>query len=649
MQDMSNACCGTLVEATLSQAKHPLEPLAPNEIRQAAQIVRAIAPYGSKTCFETITLKEPSKAELKAFEAGQPVERLAHVNASCADTIGVTKFIVSLDTGKVISRQEFPDKRPMIQLEQFLIIEDIVRANPEFIAACAKRGITDMSTVCVDPWSAGSFDIKGEEGRHLCHIFCWVRLREFENFYAHPIEGLNAVIDLNSGEVIRVDDYGVTPIPMAEYNYERQFLKEFQPPAKPINVVQPEGVNFKFDGHKLTWRNWSLIVGFNTRESLTLHDVSFNGRSVVRRASIVEMIVPYGSPDAGHFRKHVFDIGEYGIGKLANTLELGCDCLGVIKYLDAHLNTRDGEPFTIKKAICIHEEDSGLLWKHTDFRTERFEIRRGAKLVVSTICTVGNYEYALYWYLFLDGAIEFEMKATGVINTTACIQGQPGKYGREVAPGVMGHIHQHVLCARLDMAVDGEQNSVIECNTYAEPAGPENPYGNAYFEEETVLKREGGRRNNLASQRYWKVINPNKLNRTGTPVGYKLDAKDCLNSFIQPDSYSGKRAKFVQNHIWVSAFSPDELYPCGEFMNHSDGTGDIKEFVDKDRPIENTDIVLWHVFGLHHSVRPEDFPVQPCITAGFKLMPFGFFDGNPAINLSPEKNTASRYADSESV
>lgn len=289
----------------------------------------------------------------------------------------------------------------------------------------------------------------------------------------------------------------------------------------------------------------------------------------------------------------------------------------------------------------------GLLWKHTDFRTERFEIRRGAKLVISTICTVGNYEYALYWYLFLDGAIEFEMKATGVINTTACIPGQPGKYGREVAPGVMGHIHQHVLCARLDMAVDGEQNSVVECNTYAEPAGPANPYGNAYFEEETVLKSEGGRRANLASQRYWKVINPNKLNRAGTPVGYKLDAKDCLNSFIQPDSYSGKRAKFVQNHLWVSAFDPDELYPCGEFMNYSDGTGDIKEFVDRDRPIENADIVLWHVFGLHHSVRPEDFPVQPCITAGFKLMPFGFFDGNPAINLSPEKNVASCYADGD--
>ena len=53
------------------------------------------------------------------------------------------------------------------------------------------------------------------------------------------------------------------------------------------------------------------------------------------------------------------------------------------------------------------------------------------------------------------------------------------------------------------------------------------------------------------------------------------------------------------------------------------------------------DIVLWHVFGLHHPCAPEDFPVQPCIINGFKLMPAGFFDGNPAIDLPPDLNRAS--------
>ncbi|MFC0239436.1 primary-amine oxidase [Rhodopseudomonas telluris] len=636
-------CCHTTSAAPIPSVLHPLQPLTPDEITRAAAIVQTDPPYGSATRFETIELLEPEKSVVRAFKPGMPIARSARVNVFSADKIGVTRLSVSLDSGKILSRQEFPTARPMIQLEQFLAIEGYVRAHPDFIAGCAKRGITDMTTVCVDPWSAGNFSIPGEDGRHLCHVFAWQRLRENENFYAHPIEGLNAVIDLKTWEVIRVDDYGVIPIPTIEANYERQFVEKPRAPLKPINVTQPEGVSFKIEGRHLVWDKWSLVVGFNAREALTLHDIKYDGRSVAHRASLVEMVVPYGSPDNGHFRKNVFDVGEYGIGKLANSLSLGCDCLGAIEYLDVHLNTMTGDVLTIEKAICIHEEDSGLLWKHWDFRTDRAEVRRARKLVVSTICTVGNYEYALYWYFHIDGAIEFEMKATGIINTAACIPGKPGKYAREVLPGVVGHIHQHIFCARLDMEVDGAQNSVVECNTYAEPAGPENPYGNAFYEAETVLDTESkaARRADASSHRYWKVVNPNKLNYAGTPVGYKLDAMNCVTPFVSPASPSGTRAAFTQNHVWVTAFDPEERFPAGDYMNHSDGSGGLPAFIKQDRPIQNTDIVLWHVFGLHHPVRLEDFPVQPCISTGFKLVPHGFFDGNPCIDLPPEVNAAS--------
>jgi primary-amine oxidase len=639
----ASCCAHVRTPRGASEVQHPLQSLTPDEIRHVAEIVRDDPPYGKGTRFETIELFEPEKSVVRAFKPGAPISRRARVNVFSTDTIGVTRLVVSLDESKIVSRTELPTARPMIQLEQFLAIEGLVRQHPEFIAGCAKRGITDMSTVCVDPWSAGNFDVAGEEGRHLCHVFSWQRLYENENFYAHPIEGLNAVIDLKTGEIIRVDDYGVVPVPQQQANYEHEFIKTPRAALKPINVVQPEGVNFTIEGCKLTWDKWSLVVGFNAREALTLHNVSCGGRGVLNRASLVEMVVPYGTPDNGHFRKHVFDIGEYGIGKLANSLKLGCDCLGAIEYLDVHLNTMDGDVMTIEKAICIHEEDSGLLWKHWDFRTDRAEIRRARKLVVSTICTVGNYEYALYWYFHIDGAIEFEMKATGIINTAACIPGAPGRYATEVLPGVVGHIHQHLFCARLDMEIDGEKNTFVECNTYAEPAGPNNPYGNAFFQQETVLRRESeaARRANVDSQRYWKVINPNKTNYVGSPVGYKLDATNCITPFVGSDSPSGKRAGFVRNHVWVTAFDAEERYPAGEYMNHSDGAGGIADFIAKDRPIENADIVLWHVFGLHHPVRIEDFPVQPTISTGFKLMPSGFFNGNPCIDLPPEVNKAS--------
>ena len=624
---------------------HPLSPLAPAEIRAAVAIVRADPRFGDRAMFETIELKEPSK---KALRSGGPAPREARVNLFRTGEPGVWRLTVSLATAAVASAEFLAGAFPMIQLEEFLAIEEVVRNDPDFIAACARRGVTDMSKVCVDPWSAGNFGVPGEEGRHLSHTFCWLRLRENENFYAHPIGGLNAVVDIKALKVLRVDDHGAMPIPMNEINFEAQFRDSFRAPLKPLHIVQPDGPSFVIRDGVLTWDNWSLVVGFNARESLTLHDIRYDGRQIAHRASLVEMVVPYGSPDPAHARKNVFDIGEYGLGKLANSLALGCDCLGHIAYLDAHLNTMGGEVFTIPKAICIHEEDNGILWKHTDFRTERTEVRRGRKLVVSCICTVGNYEYAAYWYFRQDGGIEFEMKATGVINTVACLPGRPSKYGVEVSPGVEGQLHQHAFCARLDMAVDGDDNTFVECNTHAEPPGPSNPYGNAFFVEETVIATEGaaGRQVDTSTQRYWKVINPNRRNHVGRPTGYRLEPGHALTTFLGPESPSGRRARFMRNHVWVTAFDPEERYPAGEYMNHSDGRGDIVDFAAQDRPIDNADIVLWHVFGLHHLPRTEDFPVQPVISTGFKLIPCGFFDHNPAIDLPPAVNAASRQAGS---
>ena len=234
------------------------------------------------------------------------------------------------------------------------------------------------------------------------------------------------------------------------------------------------------------------------------------------------------------------------------------------------------------------------------------------------------------------------MKATGIINTVGCLPGRPSKYGAEVSPGVEGQIHQHAFCARLDMAVDGDRNSIVECNTYAEDDAA-NPHGNAFYLQETLLPTElaASRRANPDTQRYWKVINPNKLNQVGRPVGYKLEPTHSLRQFVKPNSPSGVRASFMRNHLWVTAYDAEQRYPAGEFMNHSTGAGGVADMVLADRPIADADIVLWHVFGLHHMPRPEDFPVQPVINCGFKLMPSGFFTTNPAIDLPPEVNHAS--------
>ncbi|MBR72119.1 MAG: tyramine oxidase [Rhodospirillaceae bacterium] len=624
---------------------HPLQPLTPYEIEKVVQIVKTSKCVPDGLVFEIIELKEPPKSVVRIFSHGDKIKREARVNMFPQDDIGVYQIIVNLDKEEIMSLEHNSSARPMIQLEQFMKIEETVKSSPEFIQACKKRGITDMDEVCVDPWSAGVFEVEGEGGRHLSHTFSWQKVNGAENYYAHPIEGLNAVVDINSWEVIRVDDYGAVPIPQKKFEYTAASQKTTREDLLPINIEQPEGVSFELNGHELSWHEWELVVGFNARESLTLHNIKYAGRPVLYRASVAEMVVPYGSPDGGHFRKNVFDIGEYGIGYLTNSLKLGCDCLGSIQYLDAWTGNMNGGLIHTENAICIHEEDNGILWKHWDFRSDDAEVRRSRRLVISSIVTVGNYEYGFYWYLYLDGVIEFEIKATGSINTTACVPGEPSKFGREVAPGVVGQIHQHFFCARLDMSIDGDENSVVESNTKAEDSLT-NPYGNAFFEEETLLSLETGRIANPSTQRYWKFINPNKHNHVGKPTAYKLEPKSCITPFINPESPSGKRSSFINNHLWLSAYDPEERFPAGNFVNHSEGCDGISAYVAQERSIDNTDLVAWHIFGLHHQPRTEDFPIQSCVTCGFSLMPAGFFDTNPCLDLPSSYNLASCHANS---
>lgn len=624
-----------------------LSPLTADEIRVVADVVRADPELGPSALFENIDLREPTPAEYRAHLEGKTLPREARVNVNHLDRPGVWQLIVSLADKAIIGRKHFPTARAGFMVEQMMSVEVNVKNDPRFIEACRKRGIDDMTGVIVDSWSGGNFGHQDEEGRLISHTFSWLRVHEFGNYYAHPIEGLNAVIDVKTGEVLRVDDHpDHPPIPMARYDYDPEFLPAPPAPLKTLDVVQPEGVSFTIDGHAISWDKWTLAIGFTPREGLVLHDIRYDGRSVVRRAAIAELVVPYGSPLFGHARQNIFDVGEYGFGKLTNSLKLGCDCLGTIHYLDAHVNGIKGEAVTIEKAVCIHEEDTGILWKHWDFRTGRTVLKRGRKLVISSICTVGNYEYAQYWYLDLAGEIEFEMKATGIVNTNACHPGQPDKYSVEIQPGLGAPIHQHVFCARLDMAVDGSGNSVVETNSYMEPTSATNPYGNAFYAEDTVLKTElaAARRADLSTHRSWKVVNPNKLNHVGKPVGYKLHAPNCVTPMIQDDGASGTRSNFIRNHIWVTPFNENERYPAGEFVANSDGSDALAEIVKQDRPVENTDIVLWHSFGLHHVVRPEDFPVQPCISCGFSLAPAGFFEMNPSNNLPDTVNKASVLA-----
>ncbi len=638
MTTMAESMTTAAAQATTA---HPLDPLTPDEIRETVRLLKAAGHVGARTRFQTIALKEPDKALVRSYKAGDAVPREAFICAFDGATAKTYEAIVSLSAGEVTSWTHIPGVQPGVMLEEFLECEETVKADAGFRAALKKRGITDVDLVMVEPWSAGHYGVPEEEGQRLCHTFCWLKTSEHDNGYVRPIEGLCPVVDLNAKKVMRLDDHGALPLPPEEGNYNRHFIKDYRTDLKPLEITQPEGPSFTVEGQKVTWQNWHFRIGFTPREGVVLHEIGFEDqgrvRPIIYRASLAEMVVPYGDPSGGHYRKNAFDIGEYGIGSLTNSLMLGCDCVGVVHYFDACLSSAAGEPVEIKNAICMHEEDYGILWKHWDWRTDETEVRRSRRLVVSFIVTVGNYDYGYYWYFYQDGTIQLECKLTGIINMAAAAPGAKPKYGTLVAPQVVGHIHQHVFNIRLDMSVDGDENSVLEVDTVAEKLGPNNPAAGAFYAKEKVLKSElkAQRTIDFAKARNWKIVNPNKKNRMGAPVGYRLMPGTNAAPFSHPDASVAKRAQFMTKHLWVTPYRPDEMYPAGRYINQSEGGEGLAKWTQADRSVENTDIVVWYTMNYHHLPRPEDFPIQPVAYASFSLHPFGFFERNPTLDVPP--------------
>lgn len=625
--------------ASMMDVRHPLDPLSADEIIGAAEIVRAAHDLGSGMRFETITLAEPP---LRNGPHGTgSVDRRAFLAVYDTRDGSVYEATVSLLRRQVLDWRRRPGARPRIAAEEFLLAERAVKSDARFLAALARRGIANPDRVRIDPWSAGVFGHPEEAGRRVVQGFAFLRNTPFDNQYAHPIEGLTAVVDINDSAVLDVEDIDITPVPVAPSNYAARFQTHWRTDLKPIEIVQPQGPSFTVRGNEVTWCGWRLRIGFTPREGLVLHDVAIRDkgrwRDVLKRACLAEMVVPYGSPHGRHPRKNAFDCGEYGIGMLANSLALGCDCLGVIRYFDVVVNALDGSPRVIPNAVCLHEEDAGILWKHYDFRTNETDTRRGRRLVISFIATVGNYEYAFYWYLFLDGTIQHEVKLTGIIYTAGLPSEAARAYGTEVAPGVLGQIHQHLFNVRLDMAVDGPHNTVTEVDTVIEPPGPANPWNNAFRAVETPLASEKAARRDADAKRlrYWKITNPGSRNAVGQPVAYRLLPHSATQAMTPDGSQAARRAGFTRHHLWVTPTSDDERWPAGDYVNQSrDGEG-LPRWTEADRSVANTQITVWHTFGHHHLPRTEDFPVQPAMSCGFILQPFGFFDQNPALDVPP--------------
>jgi primary-amine oxidase len=634
---------------------HPLSPLSPGECGEAARVLRAERSLPDSFRFAIIELDEPERDELAGWPDA-PVERRAAIVGFDRSANLLIEAIVSLTNTNLVTWREVPGAQPPMMLEEWTQTIALLKADARWQEAMRRRGVTDFDLVHMDPWGGSYIDDQDDPARwRVCRPLSYVRKHPEGQPYARPVDGLTALVDLGKLEVVEVVDRELVPIPDTPGEYipelmlaepdNRPRFTELRSDVKPISITEPEGPSWEVDGYHVRWQKWSLWLGWTVREGLVLRNLTYDDRGterpVLHRAAISEMVVPYGDPSPTQFRKMAFDAGEVGLGLLASKLKPGCDCLGEIKYFDGLANDQDGNPIVLENAICMHEEDVGIAWKHLDPITGAVETRRMQRLVLSTIANVGNYEYGFFWYLYQDASIELEVKLNGIMQTGALRAGESPAHGVTISPNLYAPNHQHFFCARLDPAVDGPSNTVTEVNSAAVPMGPENPYGNAWVAQETVLRREqeAARVLDLNQGRFWRITNPGRITDLGRPTAYRLVPGANARIFHDPASPMLPRMSFATKHLWVTPARKDERYAGGQYPWQNPGPDGLPRWTQANRSIEDTDIVVWYVFGAHHVPRVEEWPVMPVDRIGFTLKPDGFFDGNPALDL-PRPNGA---------
>ncbi|KAK2737735.1 hypothetical protein FQN55_000950 [Onygenales sp. PD_40] len=659
---------------------HPFDPLSSQEIDLTAKYIKDGYP-GQNVIFRVITLAEPPKALMIPFleaERSQtkhavhpppppppPPPRVALVQFYLGDSSDFREVRVDLGNGMRFDEAHLKGKHSYIDEQLMQEAEVACLADKGVQDAVAQLELPGDAVVCVEPWTYGTDGMHDMAERRLvmCYLYMRIGNHEDANHYAYPLDlcvemtdGLEiiGIFCLPSGENERMTPAsgGIRKFDRSKIHasseYHPDLVTERRTTTKPYRVVQPDGPSFQVEGNLITWEKWRLRVGFNYREGLTIHDVTYDGRSVFYRLSLSEMFVPYGDSRAPFPRKAAFDLGNNGAGVNANNLTLGCDCLGTIKYFDAYLHNTAGEPVKFPNVVCCHEIDDGILWKHTNYRTGNAVVTRSRILVLQTIITVGNYEYIFAFHFTQDAAINYEVRATGILSTTPINTGDSVPYGTLVAPGVLAPYHQHLFSLRIDPAIDGYQNTLLVEDSIPMPLDdPNNPFAIGYTTTKTPIETETALDTDISKGRVFKIINETVKNPINNgPVGYKLVPHYSQMLLAHPSSYHAQRSEFCSHPLWVTRYSDRELYSSGDHTMQSLGGEGIESWIrSRQSPpvsVRNEDLVLWHTFGTTHNPRIEDWPVMPAEKMLVGLKPVNFFTGNPAVDVGISEQAVNR-------
>ena len=645
-----------------STASHPLEPLSASEHRAAYDILRvhfaaADALPDTALLFPYIALREPPKSYVRAWSGALDFPREATVHVMHAQTNRTWVATVDLRAGRVSRLDLAPaGTQPAVTAEEYVIADELVHAYEPWVAAMRARGL-DPADVYVDVWAPGDQELPASVVARLPHGSRTRLLRALsflrgasvddydpdhpQNPYVRPIEGVVVTIDMNQRRVVHMTDTVVREVSRESGNAAVR-----RTGLQPMKIVQPNGGGFEVTGRLVRWQKWQFYAVLHPREGLVLYDVRYDDdgrlRPIAYRMSLSEIYVPYGVPDENWSWRSAFDVGEYNLGTFAQTLEPFRDVPEHTYFFDAVFGSdtgpaEDNPTGTYESAdtLGMYERDAGLLWTRTDPSNAERDSRGRRELVLTWNAWIGNYVYGFDWTFGMDGAIDVKVVLTGTTLNRGALEAEetaPLVGIDEAGVRVAAPNHQHFFSFRLDLDIDGTENEASETEVrHIRVPG----FRNAFGAEETVLTVEGFRDADPFKARHWEVSSASARNALGGQTAYAIESNAIAVPYSSPDYEPLLRAAFASHAFWVTRFREGELYAAGDFPNQGPAGAGLMSFVTPPEPLggeEGSDLVVWHTIGMTHVPRPEDYPVMPSESIGFRLVPHGFFDRNPALD-----------------
>ncbi|WP_241142967.1 hypothetical protein [Cognataquiflexum rubidum] len=637
-------------QSTVTQFRHPLDPLDTNEIKIVKQVLlkENKVRNDSSSLYSIINLLEPPKSEVLAYKPGDDFRReaFAYVYDYPANALG--KAVIDLKQQKLLSFEKIEGKQPTGAFKADSVASEIVKNNSEWNAALIKRGVNPDSVKASFGNFAADLGLAPIGNRELIVSPVYIN----KQFSRMPIGGIYAFVDVTDRKVLKVvDSGGGWSDPVKVGYFEGDSIKIDMTAPKQVLITQPEGVNYRIEGNQVISPLWKFRFSIHSREGLVIHDLHYfdqeqkKWRYIMYRGGLAEMIVNYGSPDLLNASNNYFDVGEFRLFQTkARPLTYGADAPENATYLPAVLHNDFATPILSDSALAVFEEYGGVLWRHQN------HARRATDLAIKYYITAGNYDYGFKWTFKEDGTVVIVTELNGIahIRVVERVTDDPGSadesyqghyFGTIVEPHVEANNHQHFFIFRLDLDIDGQHNSVGEMNMVAVPKGPDNPYGNSIIGKRDMFKNEleAKRMANAASSRMWMVMNHHVKNKFNHMSSYMLMPSPGVVPLAEVGSSLYNRAGALYHHFWTTPYKSDEMYPTGDFPVSNQKNEGLPKWTQQNRNIDNTDVVVWYVAGVNHIVRPEEWPIMNQHTVSITLMPFGFMSKNPVLGMPPVK------------